>query len=95
MTDEPVQDVVAITATEPEPETTSETATVVQASLLSTPQVANVLSVTPQTIRRWVRKGKLRPTGSMGAVLFFTREDIDKAVADGLTKDPRGRKPKA
>jgi len=50
--------------------------------LLTLIAVANALSVSPHTIRAWVRKGKLRPIRICRRLLFHP-DDVAKFLAGG------------
>lgn len=49
--------------------------------LLTTGQVADLLSVTPQTIRRWCESGHLRAIRLPSGVWRVRRSDIDALLA--------------
>jgi excisionase family DNA binding protein len=49
--------------------------------LLSLLAVAEALSVSPHTVRMWVRRGKLRPT-RICRRLLFTPEDVARFLAE-------------
>lgn len=48
--------------------------------LLTTGEVAAALSVDPETVRRWVKDGKLRAVELPSGVLRFKRSDIDRIL---------------
>jgi len=50
--------------------------------LLSLLVVANTLSVSPHTVRSWVRKGKLRPV-RICRRLLFEPDEITRFLAEG------------
>jgi len=49
--------------------------------LLTLLAVANALSVSPHTVRAWVRKGRLRPTRICRRLLFAPQE-VARFLAD-------------
>lgn len=45
--------------------------------LLTAPQVAVILSVSPESVRRWAKEGKLRSITLPGGSPRFRRSDVD------------------
>jgi excisionase family DNA binding protein len=48
--------------------------------LITTREVAEMLRVTPETVRQWTHEGKLRPVDLPGR-FRYRREDIEKLLA--------------
>lgn len=48
--------------------------------LLTTGEVATELAVDPDTVRRWVKDGKLTAVVLPSGVLRFKREDVDRIL---------------
>lgn len=57
---------------------------------VTTRDAAEIFRVKPATIRQWVHKGYLEPTGRLGASNTFSIEDLQRAVKD---IDARGKRP--
>jgi len=51
-------------------------------AFLATRAAAALAGVTPRTVRRWIREGKLQPYGA-GAKLRVRRSDLEKLLAGG------------
>lgn len=49
----------------------------------SVEKVAEILDLTPETIRRWIRSGKLKAT-KPGQSYKIRREDLEKLLKDKL-----------
>ena len=49
-------------------------------ALLTTTEVANALRAHPETVRRWVRDGRLLAIELPGGMLRFRREDIERLL---------------
>jgi excisionase family DNA binding protein len=50
--------------------------------LMSAVSAAKYLDVKPQTIRKWVCAGRLKPFGRLGNHLRFRKRDLDAMIAD-------------
>ena len=60
---------------------------------LSPTEVADLLMVTPMTVRRWANKGELRALTTPGGHRRFTQEDVDKfAQKNGISLAPNKSK---
>ncbi|MGH3261035.1 MAG: helix-turn-helix domain-containing protein, partial [Trebonia sp.] len=59
-------------------------------SLLTDRDVAAVLAVRPDTVRRWAARGEL-PSVRLGRLLRFRSEDVDRWIAGHLTMAPASR----
>lgn len=53
--------------------------------MMTTQDVANLLRVKPDTVRRWAREGEL-PVVTLGGVLRFDPNDVKKFVDKGRSK---------
>lgn len=49
-----------------------------QKPLMKTEEVAEMLGVRPETVRRWVRQNKMPCHLNMGSRLYFSREQIKR-----------------
>lgn len=55
--------------------------------LLRTGEVAEALAVDPDTVRRWVREGKLAAVELPSGVLRFRREDVDRILGSSPARE--------
>lgn len=56
--------------------------------LMKVPEVAELCDVDPETVRVWVREGKLQARRNPGGrVLVFVRSEVETAL--GLLNDPQ------
>ena len=53
-------------------------------------EAADILQVTPETIRRWVRAGKLSGSLLGGAIWRFTGEDLAQFIETGRPRRNKG-----
>jgi excisionase family DNA binding protein len=57
--------------------------------MLTVPEAARRLRRNPETVRRWIREGKLRST-KVGTQHLLDEADLDELVADALLPAPAG-----
>jgi excisionase family DNA binding protein len=55
--------------------------------LLKITDVATELKVHPDTVRRWIKDGKLTPTRLGGTRIRIRRSELDRFLADGDKED--------
>jgi excisionase family DNA binding protein len=58
--------------------------------LLKITDVATELKVHPDTVRRWIKEGKLTPTRLGGTRIRIRRSELDKFLAEGDQPDDKG-----
>ena len=56
--------------------------------LLTVPEFADALSITPAAIRKWLYQGRLQPV-KLGRSVRLRRRDLDRLVAEGLDSKKR------
>lgn len=52
-------------------------------------QAARLMDISPQTLARWRREGKIRHYRKMGRLIKYTPEDVDANIADTANARPR------
>lgn len=57
--------------------------------MITVPEAARRLRRNPETIRRWIREGKL-PARKIGTQHVIEEEDLDALRSDGLLPVPEG-----
>jgi len=57
--------------------------------MITVPEAARRLRRNPETVRRWIREGKLRST-KVGTQHLLAEEDLDQFGADALLPAPLG-----
>jgi len=66
----------------------------VHSQLITTEELAQMLSVSERTIYRWRAEGKIPPALKIGGVLRWSRDAIVEWLADGAPKDFKPAKSK-
>ncbi len=61
----------------------------IEPSLLTAQQVASLLAVSPDAVRRWTRSGLLRRV-KLGRATRYRRADIESVIARGIAGPTRG-----
>ena len=53
-----------------------------QTEILTASDVAKLAGVTPAAVRVWADSGRLKAVRTVGGVRLFTREDVDRVIAE-------------
>jgi excisionase family DNA binding protein len=59
-------------------------------SLLTTSEVAELCQVTPNTVSRWVREGRIAAIALPSGLLRFRREDVEALLTPTTLPSPAG-----
>ena len=52
-------------------------------------QAAAMMTISPQTLARWRREGKIRHYRQLGRLIRYTQEDVDANIAETSNVRPR------
>jgi len=63
----------------------------IQSEILTTEEAASMLSVHPETIRRWCKAGKIPSTKLGGNNIQIAKAEVVKMVAEGTTSRSRSQ----
>lgn len=58
--------------------------------MLSTGKVAQLLSVTPDTVLKWIKSGRLRAARTAGGHYRIAQDDLQGLISDGFEPHPAG-----
>jgi len=58
--------------------------------MFSTGKVARLLSVTPDTVLKWIKSGQLRARRTAGGHYRVAQRDLDSLIGDSIEPPPRG-----